>query len=116
MFDRLMLLAKGKVIYFNEAKYAVDYFASINYRCPELSNPADYFMSIMSIESIEKTDTEDQDELQRSVREVNNVYAQRIDEFSESYKKSKLRNDPDLVDPNIVPLKVDDEQLKQGSY
>ena len=59
MFDRLMLLAKGRVIYFNEAKYAVDYFTSINYKCPELSNPADYFMSIMSIESIEKPDTED---------------------------------------------------------
>jgi ABC-type multidrug transport system ATPase subunit len=56
MFDRLMLLAQGKIIYFNEAKYAVDYFATIfyngvQYKCPELSNPADYFMSIMSIES-----------------------------------------------------------------
>jgi ABC-type multidrug transport system ATPase subunit len=70
MFDRLMLLAKGKVIYFNEAKYAVDYFAGNGYRCPELSNPADYFMSIMSIESIERPDTEDQDELRRSTREI----------------------------------------------
>jgi len=59
MFDRLMLLAQGKIIYFNEARLAVDYFASINFRCPELSNPADYFMSIMSIESQEEEDTED---------------------------------------------------------
>ena len=66
MFDRLMLLAKGKVIYFNEAKLAVDYFQNINYKCPELSNPADYFMSIMSIESIERADTDDQDELMKS--------------------------------------------------
>ena len=51
IFDRLMLLALGKIIYFNEAKQAVGYFANIGYRCPELSNPADYFMSIMSIES-----------------------------------------------------------------
>jgi len=70
MFDRLMLLAKGKIIYFNEAKFAVDYFAGINYKCPELSNPADYFMSIMSIESIERPDTDDQDELMRSQRDV----------------------------------------------
>lgn len=53
MFDRLMLMAMGKIIYFNEARLAVDYFAGIGYKCPELSNPADYFMSIMSIESLE---------------------------------------------------------------
>ncbi len=29
MFDRLMLLARGKIIYFNEARLAVDYFSSI---------------------------------------------------------------------------------------
>lgn len=51
-FDRLMLLAKGKIIFYNEAKLAIDYFASINYKCPELSNPADYFMTIISIESV----------------------------------------------------------------
>lgn len=54
-FDRLMLLAKGRIIYFNDASLAVDYFGSLGeyYRCPELSNPADHFMSIMSIESVE---------------------------------------------------------------
>jgi ABC-type multidrug transport system ATPase subunit len=56
MMDVLMLLAKGKIIYFNKASLAVDYFSQINYRCPELSNPSDYFMSIMSIESIEEED------------------------------------------------------------
>jgi ABC-type multidrug transport system ATPase subunit len=52
-FDRLMLLAQGKIIYFNHANLAVDYFASLGseYKCPELSNPADHFMTIMSIES-----------------------------------------------------------------
>jgi energy-coupling factor transporter ATP-binding protein EcfA2 len=53
MFDRLMLMAKGRIIYFNEARLAVDHFAAIGYKCPELSNPSDYFMSIMSIETIE---------------------------------------------------------------
>ena len=53
MFDRLMLLAKGKIIYFNKASLAVDYFGSIGQQCPDLSNPADYFMTMMSIESIE---------------------------------------------------------------
>jgi ABC-type multidrug transport system ATPase subunit len=62
-FDRLMLLAQGKIIYFNYANLAVDYFASLGaqYKCPELSNPADHFMSIMSIESQEiNEDPEDE--------------------------------------------------------
>lgn len=58
-FDRLLLLAKGKIIFFNEASKSVDYFASIKFECPELSNPADFFMSMMSIESIEE-DVEDE--------------------------------------------------------
>ena len=52
-FDLLMLLARGKIIYFNKADKAVDYFGSIGFQCPDLSNPADYFMTMMSIESIE---------------------------------------------------------------
>ena len=52
----MCLLAKGKIIYFNKASLSVDYFASIGFPCPELSNPADYFMSMMSLESIELED------------------------------------------------------------
>lgn len=48
-----MLMSLGRIIYFNEAKYAVDYFTNINYPCPEMTNPADYFMTIMSRDSIE---------------------------------------------------------------
>jgi len=55
MFDRLMLLARGKIIYFNEARLSVNYFATGENPevCPDLSNPADFFMTMMSIESIE---------------------------------------------------------------
>lgn len=31
MFDRLVLLAKGKIIYFNQADLSVEYFAKIGY-------------------------------------------------------------------------------------
>lgn len=56
-----MLLTEGQVIYFNEAKLAVDYFSGIGHVCPELSNPADFFMSIMSIESIDAEVTDSTD-------------------------------------------------------
>lgn len=108
MFDRLMLLAKGKVIYFNEAQHAVDYFAKINYRCPELSNPADYFMAIMSIETIETQDTDNAEELQQSTTHINGIYAAKIKEFSDKYERSALKNDPTVIDPSVVPLESSD--------
>jgi hypothetical protein len=56
-FDKLMLLAEGKIIYFNEAVKAIDYFGGlihdgIRFKCPEHKNPADFYMEIMSKESI----------------------------------------------------------------
>ena len=30
-FDRLMLMCLGKIIYFNESRFAVDYFTNISY-------------------------------------------------------------------------------------
>lgn len=108
MFDRLMLLAKGKVIYLNQADLAVDYFASINYKCPELSNPADYFMGIMSIESIEKPDSDNIDEIKQSQHDVMDIYRQKIDFFSSSYLKSELKNDSKARDPRARELGSDD--------
>lgn len=60
-----MLLAKGKIIYFNEARLSVDYFSSIGWKCPELTNPSDYFMAIMSIETIESEEADKGNEDQR---------------------------------------------------
>ena len=103
-----MLLAKGKVIYFNEASLSVDYFSSINFKCPELSNPSDYFMSIMSIETIEaqvldKNQGDDNDEtnLQESMIEQ---YTKRIEMFHREYCNSNLKNDHEEVDKTVIPL------------
>lgn len=72
-----MLMAKGKIIYFNEASKAVDYFASINFTCPELSNPSDYFMSIMSIETIEQ-ELQETDQRKNDKPTVMRLYQERI--------------------------------------
>jgi len=88
-FDRLLLLARGKIIYFNEASKSVEYFASINFPCPELSNPCDYFMTMMSKESIE-FECED-GEINQA--EIDTKYEELINMFDRSYQKSPLRCD-----------------------
>jgi ABC-type multidrug transport system ATPase subunit len=102
IFDRLMLLARGKIIYFNEAKLAVDYFANIGYKCPEMSNPADYFMSIMSYETIEQELDDNPNALSNLT--IPELYAKRIKQFSDEYQKSSLVNDPEASMPGLRPL------------
>jgi len=108
IFDRLMLMAKGEIIFFNEAKFAVDHFAKINYKCPELSNPADYFMSIMSYETVEQEIEADEVAPEDRNKTPQELYAQRIKVFSNHYQSSELKNNPDTVMPGLQPIKDSD--------
>lgn len=51
-----MLIGQGKILYHNKADIACDYFSAIGYNCPEMSNPADYFMTVLSCENPNETE------------------------------------------------------------
>uniref|UniRef100_A0A7S3CN10 Uncharacterized protein n=1 Tax=Strombidium rassoulzadegani TaxID=1082188 RepID=A0A7S3CN10_9SPIT len=113
-FDRLMLMAKGQIIFYNEAKYAVDHFASIGYKCPEMSNPADYFMSIMSYETIEQ-ELDERAEEDRDLT-TQELYAKKIKYFSDEYQKSNLKNDPNRLQDGLAPLNSSDIMQSDASW
>eukprot|EP01135_Chromosphaera_perkinsii_P006886 Nk52_evm41s621 gene=Nk52_evmTU41s621 len=48
LFDKLMLLAYGRTVYFGDREKATSYFAAKGYTCPEFENPAEYFVNIMN--------------------------------------------------------------------
>jgi ABC-type multidrug transport system ATPase subunit len=48
LFDKLLLLSKGKVAYMGDAKEAAAYFAKLGYTCPVDYNPADFFIDLIS--------------------------------------------------------------------
>lgn len=109
-FDRLALLARGKIIYFAEAHKSVEYFSNIGFACPEMSNPCDYFMSMMSIESIEL----DLEEEGGSVFDFDNEkikaeYEKLIAFFDAKYMLSELRVDASIVHPDCTPLDGNEE-------
>jgi len=111
LFDYLALLARGKIIYFSKADKSVEYFTSIGFKCPEMSNPADYFMSMMSIESIE---LEAEEEEGRSVFDYDNQrikdeYERLIQFFDAKYITSELRVDPSAKHPDCTPLEGDED-------
>jgi hypothetical protein len=55
------------------------------FKCPDLSNPADYFMSIMSKESMEYQDSDDKEVLAKSLAIRDEKYTDRIKHFSSHY-------------------------------
>jgi len=106
-----MLLAMGKILYFNECSKSVRYFSSIGFPNPALSNPCDYFMSIMSKESIEIEDEMDGLMSPEEIAEALPAkYKKRIDHFVDSYESSELRNDPVkmIKDCSAEPVSKDD--------
>ena len=111
-FDQLMLMAGGRTLYLNDASKAVDYFASIGEKCPERTNPADYFMNMMSIEALDEVDTEDPDELKKSKTMIEESYKKKIDYLSEKYDSSELKNDENSRHPEATELGKNNETKK----
>lgn len=109
MFDRLLLLAKGKIIYFNEARFAVDYFGSIGFQCPDLSNPADFFMSMMSIESIENDAATETGSFMHDRGRIEQIYLETIKLLVDKYHESEYVNRHEEKHPECLPLENNDD-------
>lgn len=105
MFDRLVLLARGKIIYFAMADQAVDYFSNLGYTCPDTSNPCDYFMSMMSKESIELEHEEDDANAIGAAGldqgKIDVEYERLIEFFVQKYSSSDIMVDPRVVHPDV---------------
>lgn len=48
LFDKLLLLSAGRLVYFGSARDALDFFNEIEYPVPVNTNPADHFLDVIS--------------------------------------------------------------------
>nr|XP_014428212.1 ATP-binding cassette sub-family G member 2-like [Pelodiscus sinensis] len=48
LFDHLMLMNKGEIIYAGPAEESTGYFNSIGYQCEAFNNPLDFFLDVIS--------------------------------------------------------------------
>jgi ABC-type multidrug transport system ATPase subunit len=48
MFDKLLLLSNGRIMFSGAASEAQSWFTSAGYPCPKLFNPSDFFLDILS--------------------------------------------------------------------
>ncbi|XP_042324674.1 broad substrate specificity ATP-binding cassette transporter ABCG2-like [Sceloporus undulatus] len=51
LFDKLTLLAAGRMLYHGPAQNAIDYFKSIGYECEPYNNPTDFFLDVINGDS-----------------------------------------------------------------
>jgi ABC-type multidrug transport system permease subunit len=115
-FDQLCLMAQGHIIYHNSANKAVNYFTKIGYKCPDGTNPADFFMNMMSIEAYEDVDNDDADELARSKTMIEESYKAKIIDMYEKYEQSELRSDPDDMHPEVEPIKATTDKKTGANF
>ena len=50
MFDLLLLLSEGRVMFFGPASQATSWFSSAGFPCPAEFNPADFFLDVVSMD------------------------------------------------------------------
>jgi ABC-type multidrug transport system ATPase subunit len=49
LFDGVLLLGSGgKTVYQGSSRFALKYFQSLGFECPDMENPADFFMDVIS--------------------------------------------------------------------
>eukprot|EP00347_Sterkiella_histriomuscorum_P009468 403341097 len=58
MFDRIILMCDGHIVYQGEAKKSARYFDKIDIPCPKFANPADYFMRVLTVNYPKDTNDE----------------------------------------------------------
>ncbi|KAI9503814.1 hypothetical protein GGI25_005786 [Coemansia spiralis] len=75
IFDKVILLSQGRVVYFGPTATAIQYFADMGYQCPVHENPADYFVDIMTL------DYRSEESLAKSKEQVK-LLADKFEEYS----------------------------------
>ncbi|KAM3573100.1 hypothetical protein VYU27_004911 [Nannochloropsis oceanica] len=71
MFDDIILLSEGQVIYHGPADGAIDYFGSLGFVCPSHFNPSEWMLDLVSIDH---SSPERRAESQQRVRKLAQAY------------------------------------------
>ncbi|XP_074662264.1 ATP-binding cassette sub-family G member 8-like [Tubulanus polymorphus] len=78
LFDQVMILTEGNIAYYGDAKRMSPYFESIGYKCPDHTNPCDFYVDIASLDrKSPRTEAESRKRVDKLIdaHRRNNVYA-----------------------------------------
>jgi ABC-type multidrug transport system ATPase subunit len=88
MFDSLVLLAEGRVVYSGPARDCLGYFASLGFVCPVMFNPADFVLDLVGVDA--RVETRDR------LRLLQERWTSRVDSPRESQEDKEGDSSPVL--------------------
>ena len=90
LFDNVILLNQGQIIYQDEAKNLVKYFSQIGYQCPEYSNPSDYiFMNVFNSTIDEENNID-----------INEKHNQIVEKYKETGMEEEIKKKSEELNTN----------------
>ena len=94
LFDDLMLLKAGLVVYYGPADKTVDFFAEAGYPCPPLTNPADHILDVITPPSNEHSHSisHNHSEVDQALMRVFKPISKKTEENYEVYADVFVRN------------------------
>ncbi|XP_047086516.1 ABC transporter G family member 45 isoform X1 [Lolium rigidum] len=87
LFDDIILLCEGQIVYHGPREKATDFFEIMGFKCPSRKNVADFLQEV----------TSKMDQKQYWIRDENKYQYRTIEKFAESFRSSYL---PQLVEDN----------------
>lgn len=128
LFDNMMLLSMGEVVYHGPMEFALEYFARLGYICEEHNNPSDFFLDVINGEEQKMNDIGSKRstlkrmesgeisarDIARKQSESRTVSEQLIDTYKNSsqYKDLRKNTDPVLSTyKQVGKVEVKDEKL-----
>eukprot|EP01126_Amoeba_proteus_P061786 TRINITY_DN832_c0_g1_i14.p1 TRINITY_DN832_c0_g1~~TRINITY_DN832_c0_g1_i14.p1 ORF type:complete len:620 (+),score=89.58 TRINITY_DN832_c0_g1_i14:422-2281(+) len=123
LFNRLVILADGKPIFFGDRDKATNYFSKLGYVCPKFINPADYLLKVVQVpptdeggddmEQEEGDDTNVQFKVYEDVG-LRNATREQVNRIQEEYLKSKFYKDS--INPPPLPPTKDEHIHAKSSH
>ncbi|CAK9300247.1 unnamed protein product [Gordionus sp. m RMFG-2023] len=102
MFDSLILLSRGQLVFNGKADKSLDYFASIGFKCEIHNNPADYFLDLIEGNAIKYTSN---GEKKHETDENNNPKVNLHTKYKESEYYRETLSKLDEIEKNIPEIK-----------
>lgn len=93
LFEQLLLIAEGRVAFMGAIDEAMNFFGSLDLKCPDNYNPADFYISQLSIRQGQES-----------------VCREKLDMICSSYAQSSHHQD--MVRLSCLDLKTSDKKLK----
>lgn len=77
LFDLVMILSRGRMVYFGKATEMVSYFTSIGHPCPSLTNPCDYYVDLGTVDpTSDETERETKQTVNKLISNYENLVSQ----------------------------------------